>query len=132
MLSEIERIFPTICSNMKIDIGDVVTVRKTREELFNPQYFSNKFWDIILLIYSHEINAKPINLKAISEHLDLDRRSTARYLDALFADGIICAYDKMTDEHFNLASDDLSLTQLGFENTGTIIRQTRKIFAQSN
>ena len=99
MLSEIERIFPNNCNNMQIDIDAIVSVRKKRSELFNEQYFTNKFWDIILLLYSHEINDLPIDSSAIEE------------------------------DCFDLARDNLSLTRRGFENAGTIVQQTRKIFS---
>lgn len=131
MLSEIERIFPTMCTNMKIDIGEVVSVRKNRSKLFNEQYFTNKFWDIILLLYSYEINALPIDANGISRNLDLNHRAVLRYLKVLSADGIICAYDESADGSVNLACDNLSLTRLGFENAGTIVQQTRKIFASN-
>lgn len=132
MLSEIERIFPTNCKNMKIDIDDVISVRTNRAKLFNHQYFTNKFWDIILILYSHEINDFPINAQEISVKLDADYNSVLRYLAALCADDIICAYDKMAEDRFDFARDNLSLTQVGFKNTGTIIQQTRRVFAQDS
>lgn len=129
MLSDIERVFPTICTNMKIDIDEIVSVRKNRSELFNEQYFTSKFWDIILLLYSHEINDCPINAHEISKNLDINGAAVLRYLNVLFADDIICAYENKADDRFELARDNLSLTRLGFENTRTIIQQTCKIFA---
>ncbi|WP_415178560.1 hypothetical protein [Parasphingorhabdus sp.] len=128
MLSEIERIFPTIFTNIKIDIYQLVTVRKNRAKLFNDKYFSNKFWDIILLLYSHEINELPIDSKVIAENLELSHTSVARYLHALFADGIVCAYDEAAGSGFDLENDNLSLTQQGFENTARVVQQVRQIF----
>lgn len=128
MLSEIERIFPTIFTNMKIDIYQLVTVRKNRAKLFNDKYFSNKFWDIILLLYSHEINELPIDCKVIAENLEISHASVARYLQALFADGIVCAYDEAAGPGFDLENDNLSLTPLGFENTARVVQQIRQIF----
>lgn len=129
MLSEIERIFPNICNNIQIDIDKIVSVRKNRSKLFNEQYFTNKFWDIILLLYSHEINDLPIDSSAIARHLELSRTSVLRYLMVLLNDDIICAYDLKEEDCFDLARDNLSLTRRGFENAGTIIQQTRKIFS---
>ena len=129
MLSEIERFFPNNCKNMKIDIDDVISVRSNRSQLFNHQYFSNKFWDIILILYSHEINDFPINAREISEKLDIDYNSILRYLAVLFADDIICAYDRVAENSFDLGQGNLSLTRVGFENAGTVIQQTRRVFA---
>jgi len=129
MLSEIERIFPSNYNNMQIDIDAIVSVRKNRSELFNEQYFTNKFWDIILLLYSHEINDLPIDSNAIAQHLELSRTSVLRYLTALLNDDIVCAYDLKEEDCFDLARDNLSLTRRGFENAGTIVQQTRKIFS---
>ena len=131
MLSQIERIFPNNCKNMKIDIDDVISVRNNRSTLFNHHYFSNKFWDIILILYSHEINDLPINAQEISKKLDIDYKSVLRYLAILFADDIIGAYDRMAEDRFDLAQDNLSLTRVGFENAGTVIQQTRRVFAQN-
>lgn len=131
MLSEIERFFPNNCKNMKIDIDDVISVRSNRSQLFNHQYFSNKFWDIILILYSHEINDFPINARGISEKLDIAYNSVLRYLAILFADDIICAYDETAEDSFNLGQDNLSLTRAGSENAGTVIQQTRRVFAQN-
>ena len=129
MLSEIERIFPTICTNMKIDIDEIVSVRKNRSTLFNEQYFTNKFWDIILLLYSHEINDLPINTDKIAEHLELSETSVLRYLNVLLDDDVICAYDLKEEEGFDIGRDNLSLTRRRFENAGAIVQQTRKIFS---
>ena len=129
MLSEIERIFPNNCNNMQIDIDAIVSVRKNRSELFNEQYFTNKFWDIILLLYSHEINDLPIDSNAIARHLEISRTSVLRYLTALLNDDIVCAYDLKEEDCFDLSRDNLSLTRRGFENAGTIVQQTRKIFS---
>lgn len=131
MLSEIEQIFPTICTNMKLDIDEIVSVRKNRSKLFNEQYFTNRFWDIILLLYGHEINALPIDAKAIAKNLELGDRSVLRYLQVLFDDDVICAFDGTTEEPVDLARNNLTLTLLGFENVGTIIQQTRKVFDSS-
>ena len=128
MLPEIERIFPTILTNMKIDIYQLVTVRKNRGKLFNDKYFSNKFWDIILLLYSHEINELPIDCTVIAENLEISHTSVARYLHALFADDIICAYDEAVGSGFDLENDNLSLTRLGFENTARVVQQIRQVF----
>lgn len=130
MLSQIERIFPNNCKNMKIDIDDVISVRLNRGKLFNSDYFTNKFWDIILILYSHEVNGFPIDAQAMAAKLDVSYEITLRYLNALLTDDIICAYEKMEDEIFDVAHDNLSLTRAGFENTGTIIQQMRHIFAQ--
>lgn len=131
MLSEIEQIFPTICTNMKLDIDQIVEVRKNRSKLFNEQYFTNRFWDIILLLYAHEINGLPIDAKAIAKNLTLSNASVLRYLQALFDDDVICAFDGKTEEPVDLANDNLTLTSLGFENVGTIIQQTRRVFDSS-
>ncbi|VWX58532.1 hypothetical protein [Sphingorhabdus sp. 109] len=127
MLSEIERIFPTNCSNVKVDIAAMAAARKKRSELFNEQYFTNKFWDIILLLYSHEINELPIDSAEIANHLEIDQSSVLRYLTALENDDIVCAYDLAEDDCFDLARDKLSLTRSGFENAGIIVQQVRKI-----
>ena len=131
MLSEIERIFPNNCKNMKIDIDDVIGVRKNRSQLFNEQYFANKFWDIILVLYSQEVNDRPINAQGISSKLDIDQGKVLRYLNVLSADNIICAYDQMAEDQFNIAHDNLSLTRAGFENAATVIQQMRRVFGQS-
>tara|TARA_R110000824_G_scaffold328487_2_gene515348 strand:- start:47 stop:412 length:366 start_codon:yes stop_codon:yes gene_type:complete len=116
---------------MKINIDDLISARKNRSKLFNNQYFSNKSWDIILILYSHEINDLPINARDISSKLDMNDRSVLRYLNMLFADNIICACDKMAEDCFDVAQDHLSLTRPGFENTGTIIQQMRSVFTQN-
>ncbi|MEH6702460.1 hypothetical protein [Parasphingorhabdus sp.] len=116
---------------MKIDIDDVICVRNNRSKLFNEQYFANKFWDIILVLYSHEVNDLPINAQGISTKLDISRSKILRYLGALSADDIICAYDQMAEDHFDIAHDNLSLTRVGFENAGSVIQQMRRVFAQS-
>jgi|TARA_R110000772_G_scaffold18400_30_gene51773 DNA-binding MarR family transcriptional regulator len=131
MLSEIERIFPNNCKNMKIDIDDVIGVRKNRSQLFNEQYFANKFWDIILVLYSQEVNDRPINAQGISSKLDIDQGKVLRYLKVLSADNLVCAYDQMAEDQFNIADDNLSLTRAGFENTATVIQQMRRVFGQS-
>tara|TARA_R110001599_G_scaffold223639_1_gene422819 strand:+ start:23926 stop:24321 length:396 start_codon:yes stop_codon:yes gene_type:complete len=131
MLSEIERIFPNNCKNMKIDIDDVIGVRKNRSQLFNEQYFANKFWDIILVLYSQEVNDRPINAQGISSKLDIDQGKVLRYLNVLSADNIICAYDQMAEDQFNIAHDNLSLTRAGFENAATVVQQMRRVFGQS-
>jgi DNA-binding MarR family transcriptional regulator len=131
MLSEIERIFPNNCKNMKIDIDDVIGVRKNRSQLFNEQYFANKFWDIILVLYSQEVNDRPINAQGISSKLDIDQGKVLRYLKVLSADNLVCAYDQMAADQFNIADDNLSLTRAGFENTATVIQQMRRVFGQS-
>jgi hypothetical protein len=131
MLTEIERIFPTMCTNMKIDIDQIVTIRKSRSELFNEQYFTNKFWDIILLLYSHEINEQPIDAKTIASKLEISHASVMRYLQVLFADDIIADYEGAAGKSFDLECDHLSLTRLGFENAGSIIQQTRKVFGST-
>jgi hypothetical protein len=132
MLSEIERIFPNNCKNMKIDIDDVIGVRKNRSKLFNENYFANKFWDIILVLYSHEVNDSPINAQGISAKLDVSHSKILRYLGALSADDIICAYDQMAEDYFDIAHHNLSLTRVGFENAGSVIQQMRRVFAQSD
>ena len=129
MLSKIERILPANCNTMKINIDGLISARKNRNKFFNNQYFSNKSWDIILILYSHEINDLPINAKDISSKLDMNFRSALRYLNMLYADDIICAYDRLAEDSFDVARDPLSLTRTGFENTGTIIQQTRSLFA---
>ncbi len=131
MLSEIERIFPTICTNMKIDINGLIAIRKSRSKLFNETYFSNKFWDIILLLYGSEINEHPVDAKAIAANLEIGEASAMRYLQALFADDIICADNGTASKPFNLAEDSLSLTARGFENAATVIQQMRMVFATS-
>ncbi|WP_173203180.1 hypothetical protein [Sphingopyxis sp. BSNA05] len=103
--------------------------RKNRSALFNEQYFTNKFWDIILLLYSHEINDLPIDSSAIAKQLEMSRTSVLRYLTALVNDDIVCAYDLKEEDCFDLARDNLSLTRRGFENAGIIVEQTRKIFS---
>ncbi len=113
---------------MKIEVDQIVKVRKNRNKLFNEQYFTNKFWDIILLLYSHEINGLPIDANGISRNLDLNHRQVVRYLEVLLADDIICAYEQTVEESFNIACDNLSLTKAGFENVETIMQQTRDIF----
>ena len=130
MLSQIERIFPNNCRNMKIDIDDVISVRNNRKQLFNADYFSNRFWDIILVLYSHEVNGMPIDAQAMTAKLDLRHDIVLRYLNVLASDNIICAFDKKEDDEFDVARDNLSLTQTGFENTGTIIQQMRRVFTQ--
>ena len=130
MLSQIERIFPNNCKNMKIDIDDVISVRNNRGKLFNADYFTNKFWDIILILYSHEVNGFPIDVHTMASKLDVSYETTVRYLNALLSDDIICAYEKGDDDSFDVEYDNLSLTRAGFENTGTIIQQMRRIFAQ--
>lgn len=114
---------------MKVDIDQIVTVRKNRSKLFNEQYFTSKFWDIILLLYSHETNGLPVDANEISRNLDLNHRQVVRYLKVLLADDIICAYEQTVEESLNIACDNLSLTKTGFENVETIIQQTRNIFA---
>lgn len=116
---------------MKIDINDIISVRNNRSKLFNHQYFTNKFWDIILILYGHEINDSAINAQGISEKLDINYDSVLRYLAILFDDDIICAFDGMAEDSLDLGQDNLSLTRLGFENAGTVIQQTRRIFAQN-
>jgi hypothetical protein len=129
MLSEIERIFPHIQKGYNVDIDDIISIRNNRSKLFNPQYFANKFWDIMLLLYGREINSLPINANEIAQTLDINPSSALRYLKVLHADGIICAYDRTTEDCLDIARDNLSLTRPGFENTGAIIQQTRKVFA---
>lgn len=116
---------------MKIDIDDVIGVRKNRSQLFNEQYFANKFWDIILVLYSQEVNDLPINAQGISSKLDIDQGKVLRYLKVLSADNLVCAYDQMAEDQFNIADDNLSLTRAGFENTATVIQQMRRVFGQS-
>lgn len=116
---------------MKIDIDDVIGVRKNRSQLFNEQYFANKFWDIILVLYSQEVNDRPINAQGISSKLDIDQGKVLRYLNVLSADNIICAYDQMAEDQFNIAHDNLSLTRAGFENAATVVQQMRRVFGQS-
>jgi hypothetical protein len=117
---------------MKIDIDDVISVRNNRSKLFNSQYFTNKFWDIILILYSHEINGLPIMSREVAIKLNANHNSVLRYLNILFADNVICAYDKMAEDEFDVARDHLSLTRAGFENTGAIVQQMRRIFAQTS
>ncbi|WP_417594091.1 hypothetical protein [Parasphingorhabdus sp.] len=129
MLSDLERIFPNICTHNKNDIDQIVIVRNNRGKLFGEQHFSTKFWDIILLIYSREINEFPIDAAEISRNLEISLRQVVRYLKVLLADNIICAYEGSSQNSFNIACDNLSLTKTGFANVGTIMDQTRDIFA---
>lgn len=129
MLSEIERFFPNNCKNVEIDIGAIVSARKTRSALFNEQYFSNKFWDIILLLYSHEVNDLPVDSVDIAKYLEIDQTSVLRYLAALVNDDIVCAYDLQEEECFDFTRDKLSLTRRGFENAGIVVQKTRRVYS---
>ncbi|WP_339827213.1 hypothetical protein [uncultured Parasphingorhabdus sp.] len=117
---------------MKIYIDQIVTIRKNRSELFNEQYFASKFWDIILLLYSHGTNGLPADANGISRSLDLNHRQVVRYLKVLLADGIICGFEQTVEGCLNVACDNISLTKTGFGNVETIMQQTRNIAASNH
>ena len=128
MLSEIERNIPNIYGNKNLDINELISLRKNRNKLFGQQYFTDNFWDIILLLYLHKRDDRIINAHGLSNSLDIASDAILRYLNVLYADNIICAYDEIANDRVDLANDNLSLTALGFENTGIIIQQTSNIF----
>ncbi|MEH6789144.1 hypothetical protein [Parasphingorhabdus sp.] len=113
---------------MKIDVDALITVRKNRGELFREEYFSNRFWDVILTLYSHDINERPINTDGLAENLKLSQAAVVRHLTVLAADGFVCGYEGGSDADLDLATDNLALTSKGFENAGTVIRQMRRVF----
>jgi len=114
---------------MKIDVDQIVTVRKHRGKLFRKDYFGSYFWDIILILYSHEINERPVDAREVARRLDLRQSAVLRYLKILFADGFVCAYEHGTDQEFDTARDCLALTRQGFENAGAVIQRMRTIFS---
>ncbi|MEH6756558.1 MAG: hypothetical protein V7676_03490 [Parasphingorhabdus sp.] len=134
MITEIERIYPIIFDkNHKedknnINIHELVSVRQNRNKLFGREYFTDHFWDIILLLYIHQIDDCSINAATLSNKMDISHSATMRYLNVLYTDSFICARKKMTDDQFDLALDDLSLTSPGFENAELVIQQTSDIF----
>lgn len=114
---------------MKIDVDQIVTVRKQRGKLFRKEYFGNHFWDIILLLYSHQVSERPLDAPEIASRLELGHPVVLRYLKVLLADGFVCGGEKGADDDFNIASDRLALTRQGFDNAGTVIHRIRKVFA---
>lgn len=129
MISEFERNFFNNYNGICDEIDGLISVRKNREDLFNEQYFTNRFWDIILLLYKHDIDQQPVNADIIAKDLGIARNSILRYLTVLLADKIICSYDNRASLSFDITSDSLSLTRLGFKNAESIIQQTRTVFA---
>lgn len=132
MLSDIERVFPVIGNKMIIDIDKLVAVRRSRSKLFDSRYFTNKFWDILLILYNFEIQDLPINADELAQKLEIDHRSLIRYLDVLAADQVICAFDTSGPDRFDIAVDYMSLSRTGSENVRSIVQQTRRIFAPDN
>lgn len=129
MLSQIERMFPTICSHMQIDIDQMVSARRHRGELFRKQYFDNHFWDIILIMYNYALQERSVDAEEIAGRLDLSPSLALRYIRVLHADGFVCAYEMGEDEGFAIDRDALALTAIGFKNAAAIIHRMHKIFA---
>ena len=129
MLSQIERIFPTSCSSMKIDVDEIVSARKHRGQLFREQYFDNRFWDIILILYSHAVNERPVDAKDIAGRLEIGHSGVMRYSEILVSDGFVCGQTEAENEGLDIARDRLALTRQGFDNAGAVIDRMRRIFA---
>ena len=123
MLSDIERLSPIFGNKMIIDIEKLIAARRSRGDLFNSQYFTNKFWDILLVLYNCEIQGHCIDAKGLSARLEIDQRMLLRYLNVLVADEIICSFESTRHDRFDLAVGNLSLTRTGSEKIRSIIQQ---------
>ena len=128
MLSQIERIFPTACPSIKIDVDEIVSARKERSQLFREEYFGGHFWDILFILYGHAVNECPVDVQGLASKLELSPSTVLRHIKVLSADGFVCGHGRDAGEAFDFERDPVALTRQGFDNAGTVILRMRRIF----
>lgn len=128
MLSQIERIFPTACLSIKIDVDEIVSAREERSRLFREEYLGGHFWDILFILYGHAVNECPLDVQRLANKLELSHSTVLRHIKILSADGFVCTHGHEAGEAFDFDRDPVALTRQGFDNAGTVILRMRRIF----
>ena len=128
MLSQIERIFPTACLSIKIDVDEIVSAREERSRLFREEYLGGHFWDILFILYGHGVNECPLDVQGLANKLELSHSTVLRHIKILSADGFVCTHGHEAGEAFDFDRDPVALTRQGFDNAGTVILRMRRIF----